>query len=142
VIHDLRKSAVGHAGLVETLGLLLVHLRDESTVDIVSNLDASLRADASTELLVYQIAREALTNAIKHANPTTIWVSLRLEGRFIALSVIDDGSGFDPQGDRDDRHYGLALMHERAEMLGGDLRISSQPGRGTTISLNAPAKLG
>jgi signal transduction histidine kinase len=140
VIHDLRKSAVGHAGLVETLGLLLAHLRDESNIDIVPNLDASLRADASTELLIYQIAREALTNSIKHASPTSIWVSLRVEGHSIALSVIDDGSGFDPQGERDDRHYGLALMKERAEMLNGSLRVSSQPGRGTTISLEVPTK--
>lgn len=135
VIHDLRKSAVGHAGLVETLGLLLVHLRDEWNVKIVSNLDASLRADASTELLIYQIAREALTNTVKHANATTIWVSLQSGGQSITLSVIDDGMGFDPQGPKDDRHYGLVLMEERATMLGGELMISSQLGCGTTVKL-------
>jgi signal transduction histidine kinase len=135
VIHDLRKSSVGHAGLVETLGLLLVHLRDEANVEIVSSLDASLKADASTELLIYQIAREALTNSIKHASPTTIWVSLRSVGRSVSLSVVDDGLGFDPLGPRNDRHYGLALMEERAAMLGGDLKVSSQPGRGTSVSL-------
>lgn len=135
VIRDLRKSAVGHAGLVETLGLLLVHMRDESGISIVPDLDSSLKADASTELLVYQIAREALTNAVKHASPSTVWVNLHGTNGGIFLSVIDDGRGFDTSLIRDDRHFGLELMNERASMLGGRLIVTSQRGSGTTVSL-------
>jgi signal transduction histidine kinase len=135
VIRDLRKSAVGHAGLIETLGLLLSHLRDESGVTIVPDLDESLTSDASTELLIYQIAREALTNAVKHASPTTIWITLRQLGGSVSMAVVDDGIGFDTASFRDDRHFGLELMKERASMLGGELLVSSHRGSGTTVSL-------
>ena len=135
VIHDLRKSAVGQAGLVETLGLLVSHLRDESGVNIVPDLDSSVRADASTELLVYQIAREGLTNATKHAAPTTIWIKVGGTAESLSLVVVDDGVGFDPEAAADDRHFGLELMRERAAMLGGSLTISSHIGIGTTLTL-------
>jgi signal transduction histidine kinase len=135
VIRDLRKSAVGHAGLIETLGLLLSHLRDESGVTIVPDLDGSLKSDASTELLIYQIAREALTNAVKHASPTTIWITLRQLGGSVSMSVVDDGIGFDTASLRDERHFGLELMKERATMVGGQLSVVSHRGSGTTVSL-------
>jgi signal transduction histidine kinase len=137
VIRDLRKSAVGHAGLVETLGLLITHLRDESGVMIVPSLERSLKTDASTELLVYQIAREAMTNSIKHASPRTIWITLSDSDGSILLSVTDDGVGFDTSRAPDDRHFGIELMKERAAMLDGHLEITSQPGVGTTVSLRA-----
>jgi signal transduction histidine kinase len=104
-------------------------------VTIVPDLDESLTSDASTELLIYQIAREALTNAVKHASPTTIWITLRQLGGSVSMAVVDDGIGFDTASFRDDRHFGLELMKERASMLGGELLVSSHRGSGTTVSL-------
>jgi signal transduction histidine kinase len=138
VIGDLRRSTIGHAGLVDTLTLLIAHLADESGIHFISNLDSTVKAEPSKELLVYQVAREALTNITKHSGAKTVWISLRQDGGAIALSVEDDGFGFDPQSEKDRRHFGVELMRERAAMAGGWLDLRSSPGTGTHVSLKVP----
>jgi signal transduction histidine kinase len=139
VIGDLRRSTIGHAGLVDTLTLLVAHLGDESGIHFVSDLDLTLKAEPSTELLVYQVAREALTNTTKHSGAKTVWISLHQDGGAIALSIEDDGHGFDTRSEKDSRHFGVELMRERAAMAGGELDLRSSPGEGTTVSLRVPA---
>jgi signal transduction histidine kinase len=140
VIGDLRKSSVGHAGLVDTLGLLINHLRDESEMRFVSKIEL-IRADASTELLIYQIAREALTNAVRHSQARAVWISLVQAGGEIQLRIEDDGLGFDlAELDRESQHFGIVLMKERATQVGGQLILSSSPGHGTAVSLRMPAR--
>ena len=139
IIKDLRRSTIGHAGLVDTLVLLIGHLREESGIDLISELDATVKAEPSTELLVYQVAREALTNTLKHAGARTVWIGLRQDGGTIALWVEDDGCGFDPSNETDDRHFGVELMRERAAIAGGSLKLRTSPGNGTLVSLSVPA---
>jgi signal transduction histidine kinase len=141
VIGDLRRSTIGHAGLVDTLTLLIEHLRTESGVHFIAELDATVRAEPSTELVVYQVAREALTNMLKHAGARTVWVSLHNEEGWVVLNVEDDGCGFDMLGRerrKTDRHFGIELMRERAAMTGGSLSLQSSQGAGTTIQLRVP----
>lgn len=139
IIKDLRRSTIGHAGLVDTLVLLIGHLREESGIDLISDLDATVKAEPSTELLVYQVAREALTNTLKHSGARTAWIGLRQDGGTIALWVEDDGCGFDLRGETDDRHFGVELMRERATVAGGSLELRTSPGNGTLVSLRVPA---
>jgi signal transduction histidine kinase len=141
VIGDLRRSTIGHAGLVDTLILLVEHLRTESGIHFVSELDATVKAEPSTELVVYQVAREALTNILKHSGATTTWVSLGYVESWIELTVEDDGCGFEMRSDdrrKTDRHFGLELMRERAVLSGGSLSLRSSPGTGTTLQLRVP----
>jgi two-component system sensor histidine kinase UhpB len=141
VIGDLRRSTIGHAGLVDTLTLLVEHLRTESGIQFVSELDATIRAEPSTELVVYQVARESLTNILKHSGARTVWISLHSEEGWVLLSVEDDGCGFDTRRDDNmgaERHFGLELMRERAAMTGGSLDLRSSLGAGTTIQLKVP----
>ncbi|MGH2596437.1 MAG: sensor histidine kinase [Actinomycetota bacterium] len=140
IIGDLRRSTIGHAGLVDTLTLLVGHLANESGVHFVADLDATVKGDASTELLVYQVAREALTNTLKHSGARTVWVALRYDDGSIALTVEDDGCGFDPHDGRDSRHFGVELMRERARIAGGSLDLRSSPGAGTSIALKVPTR--
>lgn len=94
---------------------------------------------------VYRIVQEALNNAVKHARARHIFVRIRLEDlRRLSFSVTDDGVGFDhwsanpnmPSGSG----LGLSTMRERAENLGGSIRIDSLPGRGTTVEASIPVK--
>jgi signal transduction histidine kinase len=87
-----------------------------------------------------RIAQEAVTNAVKHAAARKIRIELGAEGRRICLRVADDGRGFDenyaltsPGG-----HFGLLGMRERAERLGGEMRLVSHPGEGTEVEVSAP----
>ena len=89
------------------------------------------------DLQLFRIAQEAVTNAIRHGRPTRIDLSVSYDERQVALTIADDGCGFDPHtqttATRDDEHFGLVTMRERAEHVGGGLRIDSVPGTGTTV---------
>jgi signal transduction histidine kinase len=134
VILDLRKSAVGHAGLVDTLALLAAHVHNETGAKVVTDLDFSIEMRPDSELLVYQIAREALSNAMKHASATSYRISLKNLEQSVRLRIEDDGRGFDVDAPRSDRHFGLELMRERAAAADGSLSLHSRPGRGTTVT--------
>ncbi len=84
---------------------------------------------------VYRLSQEALSNAARHANARNVRVSVKTEPGLVRFSVQDDGSGFDK---RSVRGLGLLGMEERVRRLGGNFRIDSQPGRGTTISAELP----
>jgi len=93
-----------------------------------------------TERTFLRVAQEAIHNVKKHAGARNLWVQLEYQPQGIALEVRDDGAGFDvndgassPPG-----HYGLTGMRERAETIRGTLEVTSAPGRGTSVRLQAP----
>jgi signal transduction histidine kinase/streptogramin lyase len=87
-----------------------------------------------------RIAQEAVTNALKHAHAAQISLKLRREAKSLRLEVNDDGCGFE----RDEAflatngHFGLIGMRERAQRLGGELYLESQPGHGTQLAIQVP----
>jgi signal transduction histidine kinase len=86
---------------------------------------------------VYRIGREAIINAFRHADANSIQVSLEYRDKSFRLSVHDDGCGLNPDLLRFGRegHFGLPGMRERAEKIGGQLRVLSRPGGGTDVEL-------
>ncbi|MEO6133487.1 MAG: triple tyrosine motif-containing protein, partial [Saprospiraceae bacterium] len=84
----------------------------------------------------YLIFKEAINNLAKYSNANKVDIRLHYVNRLLALLISDDGHGFDPSADQ--KGNGLKNMKARAEMLRGDLNISSKPGAGTTIALNIP----
>ena len=97
-------------------------------------LPASLDGlDPETELSLYRIAQEALTNVTRHAQARALAVRLERQGQRLVLAIADDGRGFDAAGIEPGEHYGLPGMRERATAVGGDLEVRSWPGRGTTV---------
>jgi signal transduction histidine kinase/ligand-binding sensor domain-containing protein len=91
---------------------------------------------------VYRIGREAILNAFRHASANAIEVSLYYQSKRFRLLVRDDGCGLDPDVQRFGRegHFGLPGMQERAERVGGQLRVLSRPGAGTDVELTISGK--
>jgi two-component system sensor histidine kinase UhpB len=92
---------------------------------------------SDVELVVYRIAQESLTNAVRHSDARTVTVSLKSDAEALTLSVADDGKGMPdrlPGGTA-----GIAGMRERALLVGGRLSIQSRPQRGTEVRLTIPA---
>lgn len=91
---------------------------------------------------VLRIFQEALTNVRKHSNATNVKVTLAFEGSDLRLTVRDDGVGFDlsnaRQSNRGQREFGLTSMRERADLLGGQLRMRSEVGKGTVVEATLP----
>jgi signal transduction histidine kinase len=87
-----------------------------------------------------RIAQEAVTNVLKHAGASKIAVRLHLEARKLYLRIVDDGRGFEQENAFSSRggHFGLIGMRERAERLGGELRLCSHPGEGTELEVTVP----
>jgi signal transduction histidine kinase len=110
--------------------------RFQADHDVAVELDV---ADADglgqdEQVLLFQIVREAMTNALKHARPTRIEVSVHGSAQTgVEARVADDGTGVIRDPDDGLPHHGLASMHERAAILNGTLDIDAVPGTGTTI---------
>jgi signal transduction histidine kinase len=92
-----------------------------------------------TQAELLRIAQEALTNVHRHSRATSVAVSVRASETEIHLSVMDDGVGF-TAGEPMPTDFGLLAMRERAALIGGELRILSQPGSGTHVSVRAPLR--
>jgi signal transduction histidine kinase len=86
---------------------------------------------------IYRVAQEALNNSARHAKAKTARVTVRQEAGRIAVSVQDDGVGFDT---RRDKGVGILGMEERVRALGGTFRIDSELGNGTVVSMLLPLR--
>jgi signal transduction histidine kinase len=95
---------------------------------------------ASVDRQLVQVAREAITNAVRHARPRRIQVKVDYRSDSILLRVSDDGQGFDVDRAtrQPDGHFGLQTMRERAQQVGGRVRIKSAIGMGTDIEVAVP----
>jgi signal transduction histidine kinase len=137
LLGDLRKSPIGIGGLRETLNVLVDQLSATSPVSIRLDVDEG-EATAVSELLSYQVAREALHNAVKHSKASNIHVLIAHADSSIRIAVTDDGVGFESQSVDSNRHFGLQIMAERVEAAGGHLVVDSSPGEGTTVAAAVP----
>ena len=89
-----------------------------------------------------RIGQEAIVNAVRHASASRIQMELAYEDSTAVLRVADDGRGLAEVPSDSQPHYGLTTMRERAEEVGGGLRVSSDAGRGTVIEARVPVPSG
>ncbi|MDO8185692.1 histidine kinase [Conexibacter sp. JD483] len=118
------------------LAAAIEDLRDRLPLPIVlhvAGLDQRLRLDV--ESAAYFVVSEAISNALKHAGPAALTVSLARTGGLLALEVADDGAG----GARARSGGGIRGMADRVEALGGELHVDSVPGRGTRVRAVIPS---
>lgn len=106
----------------------------------VPGVDISVRVDpwaasllAGRAETIVNAAREAVSNAVRHGRPRSVWIALEVEARQIVLEVADDGCGFDP--DAAAKGSGLSNLARRAANLGGSLELRSRDGLGTIVRL-------
>jgi signal transduction histidine kinase len=138
LIGDLRRSRVGPAGLESAIQSLVRTARKQSSATI----EVDVRPDGTedeTELVIYHLVKEALTNAILHAQASRIRVQLYGEGAGTHVCVEDDGTGFDVLTEHQG-HYGIQIMRERVQSAGGQIYIDSKPGKGTRITALFPTE--
>jgi signal transduction histidine kinase len=140
-VRNLRTFALEQSNLSTALSQLAVQTRNGWTGNIEVGVSGSaLRLPARVETHLLRISQESINNAIKHGVPKNVRLNLTFGADWLQLSVEDDGCGFDvehasgsPAG-----HFGLLGMRERAEKIGGVLKIRSVPGAGTKVELSLP----
>ncbi|MGZ6670964.1 MAG: MASE1 domain-containing protein [Solirubrobacteraceae bacterium] len=102
--------------------------------------DGRLAIAQRTEAQVFGIGREALGNVVKHAQASTAWISVEERPGHVVVEIRDDGCGFEPDVDHPG-HFGLESMRSRAAEIGAQLSITSGPGQGTVVRIEAPAEV-
>jgi signal transduction histidine kinase len=98
--------------------------------------------DPAVEHDILMVAREATSNAVRHAKAREVRLEVAFEPECVRLHVEDDGCGFCPEDALSARgeHFGLVGMRERVERLGGNFRLRSGPGQGTHLSVEVPVR--
>jgi signal transduction histidine kinase len=141
LILGLRPPELERDGLAGALRKEIAMLERVHGVPIELEVAGELDGALERRELVMRITHEALYNALRHASPSRVTVSLADDGAgAMTVSVTDDGTGFEPERpELRARHLGLTSMEERARELGGELSIRSRPGAGTTVRLRVPA---
>jgi len=133
-LKSLRAAPLDDLGLLLALRQLAEELAARANVQLALTLPPQLPAlSSAVEQALYRVAQEALTNVAHHANAHTLTLTLTAEGRELSLRVQDDGIGFAAEAESAAGHFGLAGMRERAELVGGQLTLTSCPGQGTTV---------
>ena len=141
---DLSPSILEDLGLQSALKFLIDGFSRHYTVRQVFEVeDLDQQFPAESQIIIYRIFQECLTNISKHAGATEVSIAVKEQDDLISLMIEDNGAGFDAASvlvrRGAGRGLGLAALDERARMLGGMLEIRSQPGDGTRITLVIPA---
>jgi signal transduction histidine kinase len=139
LIFELRPAELESDGLLPTLAKHIDVVRRVSHKEIELRDDGYVRQPLALEKELFRIVQEALNNAVKHSEASQIAVSLGTNDGQARVTVKDDGVGFDPADPLiRTRRLGLTSMEERAEALGGKMRIKSKRGKGTRVLVEAP----
>ncbi len=135
LLYDLRLTSLDQVNFIETIQLRLDAVEKRAGIDAQFDMENVMILPRAWEDEFYCITMEALNNSLKHARATQVRVCLRGINQGVELSIADNGNGIDPQAQRLGG-MGLVSMTERAERIGGKLKITSQPGKGTRIELH------
>lgn len=136
IIEDLRPSSLSNLGLCTALEILTNDFAQRSGIEMERNLETVELADA-TELTIYRLVQESLTNISKYAQASKVIVLLQNRPSHVEVQIRDDGQGFNIQEIRPNAH-GLEGMRYRVEAAGGKLSIQTAMDSGTTITAIIP----
>lgn len=140
-IIELYPRAVSESGFKQSLSRIISSYKD---IDFDIDIDAEIKnLSIAKENAILRIVQEAVSNAIKHGKATKVSISLKSSGSNLELTVSDNGQGFEPAKIEEymesKEHFGLSSIVSRASSLGGKAKISTEPGKGTTIFVQIPA---
>jgi len=134
LLAELRPSTLTDADLGDLLRLLGNAFTGRTNIPARVTVVGQGVLPAEVQVAIYRVCQEALNNVAKHAVASMVEISLKHKDTAIELSIRDDGQGFDPERTTSG-HYGLSMMHERAEAVGALLSITSQPSHGTELTI-------
>jgi len=155
LIYDLRPPALDQLGLTEAVRQYAERFAREAGLEATVQTEGNLSLHPLTEVTIFRVAQECLSNIYKHARAQHVEVRLERNGERITLLVADDGRGFDcapsdayavatdptlePEpADTEGAGLGLLGMRERAELVHGELEVQSALGAGTRVTLRLP----
>jgi two-component system sensor histidine kinase DegS len=141
----LRPSILDDLGLVAAINWLAEETHKLSGIEIRVKIDATPLLPPETQLVLFRIIQESLNNVQRHSGASQASITLECQGVETRVTIADNGKGFAPPSQLSEfagqGKLGLTGMAERAQLIGGELEVSSQPGKGTTVTVKVPTKL-
>ena len=137
--HELHPSKIEVVGAVPGMRVFCSEFAAQHQFDVdFEASDITRLLSSNISLSLFRILQEALHNTAKHSGVRQCCVRLWEAHGWVHLVVSDEGKGFDPAATKENRGIGLITMQERVSLVDGELRIESQPGRGTTVHARVP----
>ena len=136
IVEDLRPSSLAHLGLTAALEILAAEYAKNASIHVETNLE-TVDLPEATQLTVYRMVQESLTNIGKYANATEVLITVQNYPTHVSVQIQDNGVGFDPTSIARSS-YGLVGMRQRVEAAGGRLTVASRSEDGTTIGATLP----
>lgn len=142
---ELRPSILDDLGLIPALQWLARDTTENFGISVTTEINGEKQPlPAKTELTLFRIIQEALTNVRKHSQATQAAVVIEFKEDIIRVSVSDNGAGFKTEAGWEDRardgKLGLTGIQERAQLLGGKVNLASTPGKGTVLTVEIPLR--
>jgi PAS domain S-box-containing protein len=141
----LRPSILDDLGLVAAIKWLAEETHKLSGIEIEVNIDIIPLLSPETQLVLFRIVQEALNNVYRHSGASESTVTVRRQGDEIRVTISDDGKGFKLPAQLSEfasqGKLGLTGMAERVQLIGGQLDVTSQEGKGTTVMVRVPTEL-
>lgn len=139
-IFNLRPMTFDDLGMKAALERLLSEVNEHKRYVVKSSIDDVSCEKKSVLVFLYRIVQESLNNIVKHADAKKIFFSCKYKNGWCIIDIKDDGKGF-KENVAKEKHFGLALMRERVNILQGKLNIKSRPGKGTEVHMEIPLDL-
>ena len=140
ISQELRPSILDDLGLISAIDWLKEQYNQRTDIHFTLDMpkeDIEVKDEHATA--IFRITQEALTNIIRHAEAKNVKIQVKFSNSNISLKVCDDGKGIKKNNKpAKEKTFGVFGMQERAAMLGGEMKIVSQPNKGTTINLSLP----
>ena len=141
IIRGLRPIYLEDLGLGAALGMLAKEINQAANLPVDFRTKGNeVRLEPATELALYRIAQEALSNVVRHAQAKNVWVEIDFQPSYFHMTIKDDGKGFTTPNHSSKMaqtgHFGLLGLQERAELINSKLEIFSSPGNGTIVSVH------
>lgn len=133
---EIYPPSLRQAGLATALSDLLAPVGARG-IETSVEVPEGLQLPEAGEALLFRVAQEAVRNAVAHAAPNRLAVTVSEDERHVSLTVADDGGGFDPltAESTGEGHFGLAMLRDRAKDAGAELTVDSSPGAGTRVRI-------
>lgn len=143
LIHDMHPRSLSETGLVQTLTEMVALINEGGQLAVVLETEhVPLHLSEVEEINLFRVMQELVQNAIKHAEASTVWLTLRYDAGVLTVSYKDDGRGFDTTRAELTRYNGsgngLANIQQRVALLNGDFSLKSAQKQGTTVEISVP----
>jgi PAS domain S-box-containing protein len=137
--HELHSSRLEHVGLVSALQGLCKDVSEKQKIKVqFKGCELRFTIPKDVGLCLFRVTQEALSNVVKHSGAKSARVEFGANESLVTLQISDSGTGFDPSVKKPNAGIGLIGMNERLRLVGGQLRVNSEPNRGTEVLAEVP----